>query len=66
MRGLEWSKGPESYAGGSVAAGRTGQERRPGPPGWGLGLRLTPFSCKRLTVQKPVLKPRKDGTTDDG
>ena len=38
----------------------------PGPPGWGLDLRLTTLSRKKLTVQEPVLKPRKDGTTNDG
>ena len=31
-----------------------------------MGLRLTTLSRKKLTVQKPVLKPRKDGTIDDG
>jgi hypothetical protein len=74
---LEWSKDPESYAGGSVATGRAslaGQvkgddpdwERHPSPPGWGLGLRLTTLSRKKSTVQKPVLKPRTDETIDDG
>ena len=46
MARLEWSKDPESCAGGSVATCRTGR--------------------KKLTVQNPVLKPRKDGSTDDG
>jgi len=45
--GLAHLEDPESYAGGSVAAGgvslagqdegqRSGEERYPGPPGWGL------------------------------
>jgi len=30
----------------------------PGPPGWGLGVRLTALSCKKLIVTKPNNKPR--------
>ena len=52
VRRLAWCNDPESYAGGSVATGRAtlagqvkGQqpdkERYTGPPGWGLGMRLT-------------------------
>jgi hypothetical protein len=44
----------------------TQTKRHPGLPGWGLGLRLATLSRRELTVQKPVLKPRKDGTIDDG
>jgi hypothetical protein len=50
--GFQCSSDPESYAGGSVATGRgthAGQvegrepdeEAYPGPPGWGLSVRLT-------------------------
>jgi hypothetical protein len=57
--GLAWSYDPESYAGGSVAAGRVshagkvkgndpGKKGYPGPPGWGLGVRLTAPSSKKL------------------
>jgi hypothetical protein len=49
--GLVWSYDPESYAGGSVAAGRVSHARQvkgddldkkgyPCPPGWGLGVGL--------------------------
>jgi hypothetical protein len=52
--GLAWSYDPESYGGGSVAAGRishAGQVKGdepdkkgyPGPPGWGLGVGLRNF-----------------------
>jgi hypothetical protein len=30
----------------------------PGPPGWGLGVRLTTSPCKKLIVTKPYSKPR--------
>jgi len=30
----------------------------PGPPGWGLGVRLTTSPCKKLIVTKPYNKPR--------
>jgi hypothetical protein len=57
--GLVWSYDPESYAGGSVAAGRVshaGQvkgddsDRKgyPGPPDWGLGMGLTAPPHKKL------------------
>jgi hypothetical protein len=53
-----WSNDPESYAGGSMATGRVthaGQvegddpeyKRYPGPPGWGLGERLTTSHRKK-------------------
>ncbi|KAK9878481.1 hypothetical protein WA026_022123 [Henosepilachna vigintioctopunctata] len=49
---------PESYAGGSLATGRVTQagqvggetpdeEEHPGPPGWGLGVRLTTSPWKK-------------------
>jgi hypothetical protein len=57
--GLAWSYDPESYAGGSVAAGRVshaGQVKGDYPdrkgypdfPGWRLGVRLTAPSRKKL------------------
>jgi hypothetical protein len=30
----------------------------PGPPGWGLGVRLTTSPCKKLIVTKPYNKPQ--------
>jgi hypothetical protein len=50
--GLVWSNDPESYVSSRVATGRvslagqvkgdnTDQKGYPGPPGWGLGSRLT-------------------------
>ena len=47
-----WSNDRKSYTGGSVATGRVSQAKHvkgddpdkkgcPGPPGWGLGVRLT-------------------------
>jgi hypothetical protein len=44
--GLVWSNDPENYFGGSVATGsaslaRQDQKGYPGPPGWGIGVRLT-------------------------
>jgi len=49
--GLAWSNDPESYTGGSDVAGMASRARRvtggdpgkkgyPGPPCWGLGVRL--------------------------
>ena len=29
-----------------------------GPPGWGLGVRLTTSPCKKIIVTKPYNKPR--------
>jgi len=63
--GLVWSYDPESYAGGSLPTGRASHARRvkgddpdkkgyPGPPGWGLGMRLTtPPHKKILLFMKP-------------
>jgi len=57
--GLLWSNDPESYAGGSDATGMTSHARQvkgddpdkkgyPGPPGWGLGVRLTTSPRKKI------------------
>jgi hypothetical protein len=57
--GLAWSYDPESYAGGSIAAGRVShagevkgddQDKKgyPGPPGRGLGVGLTAPPHKKL------------------
>jgi hypothetical protein len=54
---FECSRDPESYAGGSVATGRVtldgqvkgyepDEEGYPGPPGWGLRVRLTTSNRK--------------------
>jgi hypothetical protein len=56
---FECSLDPESYAGGSVATGRgthVGQvkglepykEEQPGPPGWGLGVRINSHHKTKL------------------
>jgi len=56
---LAWSKDPESYAGGGMATVRASHSGRikgdypdekgyPGPPGWGLGIRLTTSPHKRV------------------
>jgi len=63
MVGLVWSYDPESYAGSSVATGRASHARQvkgddpdkkgyPGPPGWGLGVRLTTSPRKKNTDMK--------------
>ena len=40
--------------------GGDGPDKRgyPGPPGWGLGVRLTTSPCKKIVVTKPYNKPR--------
>jgi len=56
--GLEWSDNPESYAGGSITTGRASHARQvkgyhpdkngyPGPPVWGLCMRLTTLLLKQ-------------------
>jgi hypothetical protein len=58
MVGFVWSSDPESYNDGSIATGRVsyaGQVKGvdpdemgyPGPPGWGLGMRLTTSPHKK-------------------
>ena len=55
--GFECSDDPRSYAGGSISTGRVSlagqvlgevpdEEGYPGPPGWGLGVRLTTLHRK--------------------
>jgi hypothetical protein len=70
MVGLVWSNDSESNDDGSVATGRVSligqvkgedpdQKGYPGPPGWGLGVRLTTSHRKHYryeTQQKPRLK----------
>ena len=62
MVGLAWSKDPGTYAGSSVA-GRAIHAKQvkcddrdekgyPGPPGWGLDVRLT-SPHKKLMLRKP-------------
>jgi len=56
--GFVWSKDIESYAGGNIATGRASHSGEvegddpdeygyPGPPGWGLGMNLTPSPHKK-------------------
>jgi hypothetical protein len=63
VEGLEWLYDPKSYAGGSVTTGRASLDRQvkgddvdkkglPGPPGWGLRVRLTTPSSKKILLQK--------------
>jgi hypothetical protein len=73
--GLTCPVNPESYAGGSLATGRASQavqvntgrdqtkEKYPGPPGWGLGVRLTTSPHKTQIVTKQRQQPRIDGST---
>ena len=53
-----WSNDPQSYAGGSDATGMASRARQvkgddpdkkgyPGPPGWGLGVRIPTSPCKK-------------------
>jgi hypothetical protein len=35
----------------------TNKRGYPGPPGWGLGVRLTTSSCIKIIVTKPYNKP---------
>jgi hypothetical protein len=64
-----WSNDPESYVGGSVATGRVShvgqvkgddpdQKGYPGPPGWGLGVRLTISHRKHCHCYETQEKPR--------
>jgi hypothetical protein len=69
VRGLAWPNDPKSYASGSIATGRAtyagqvegdGPDKRRyrGPPGWGLGVRLTTSPQKKIIVTKPYSKPQ--------
>jgi hypothetical protein len=67
--GLVWSNDPESYAGSSDATGMASRAIQvkgddpdkkgyPGPPGWGLGVRLTvsprkTYTCLELLIFEP-------------
>jgi hypothetical protein len=68
--GLVWSHDPESYAGGTLATGRTSRARPvkgdnqdkkgfPSPPGRGLGVRLTTPPRKNIFTN-----PQKKTTED--
>jgi len=43
---------------GQVEGDGPDKKRYPGPPGWGLGVRLTTSPCKKIIVLKPYKKPR--------
>jgi len=43
---------------GQVEGDGPDEREYPGPPGWGLGVRLTTSPCKNLFVTKPYNKPR--------
>ena len=43
---------------GQVEADGPDERGYPGPPGWGLGVRLTTSPCKKIIVTKPYNKPR--------
>jgi len=64
------------YAGSSIATGRASHARQvkgydpdkngyPGPPGWGLGMRLTPSPHKNIFFEK-LLKLETDRNNKDG
>ena len=64
--GLAWSNDPESYAGSSDATGMISRARQvkgddldkkgyPGPPGWGLGERLT-VSTRKTCICRETSK----------
>jgi hypothetical protein len=43
---------------GQVEGDGSDRKEYPGPPGLGLGMRLTTSPCKKLIVKKPYNKPR--------
>ena len=64
--GLAWSEDPKSYTGDSVATGRAPRTRQvkgddpdkkeyPGPPGWGLGIRLKTSPPKKIYLLRGFL-----------
>ena len=68
-----WPNDPESYAGSSVATGRDSHARQvkgddpdekgyPGPPGWGLSVRLT-TSPRKKNCYETSKRQRKTGPT---
>ena len=75
--GLAWSNDPESYAGSSDATRMASCARQvigddpdkkgyPGPPCWGLGVRLTVSHCKTyICPETSKIGNRMETTTDN-
>jgi len=72
-----WSNDPESCAGGSDATHMASRVRQvkgadpdkkgyPGPPGWGLGVRLPTSPRKKKLLQKKMKKKKKRPRPTEG